>query len=339
MANHTVIPKASIAQLPTKGDLRVWGNNDSDQLRDKPLGKFLAVARGGKQQSVAIREDRTLVLWGDKGLDGIDNALKPPPSGTFKEAVIGISLAMGLATDGTPKPWGKFLASLKPIAPPASVIGRATAIAVGADFALAVAGGHIVAWGEIAGTPADGGYGPIAARHDLAVAIQDNGTGAGGPLVGWGGSTMFPSNPAEAVLLRGEWTRRGDGTYINPGPFLSVAIGNSQTVVAIASDGTLHGWGPNTYDEYTAPNNVLFRAVAVAAGSRFSVGIDTDGYLHYMGSVGDARQYIGIESGTSHADPLPQVPLGRFSSISAGAAHALAVADHSFPASGPFEDR
>jgi alpha-tubulin suppressor-like RCC1 family protein len=319
----------SYATLAKVGRVVVWGDDSHKQVSEAPkTHDFLEVVPGGSQQSLAIREDRSLELWGGKNLPS-GNTPVPPltlPGVRFADAALGLTHMVALREDGVLVPSGQYFG------------GGACVPPVGPRFiAVAAAGGHDVAldehgklhvWGVatvVTTAPPEGIFMNVRARGDYILALR-----ADGYLFGWGG--VFNS-PLDNQLWDG-WYSDGAGHWFHPGPFKNMDAGivqhdfvpENQTnpirmphVLGLYESGAVEGWGANTAGEAEQPSG---KFQAVAAGRAYSLGLDEDGFLRQW-----ERMLLPTTTtvGQKERPARHPMPKGRFISISAAGDHAVAV--------------
>lgn len=325
--------------MAKKGELVVWGDNGAKQIDDTPLGDdFARIAPGGSKQSLAIRKNGSLALWGGVGVAKPVKALPALTGETFVDAALGLMHLIAIRADSSIWVWGKFVTP-GPLTPPFTV--KASAVAAAAEHWVAIDSKDqtLIQWP----TPGAGAVGPpkgkfikVSARNDYTIALRHDHR-----LFGWGG-TAFPatglpaSGPIDLNLktfLEG-WEYDGKGHFFIRGKFhmptpdgppridvhlskekivdiaagaIQKTRGNVPHILALRADGTVIGWGPQKGPETQAPAGMKFKKIA--AGLQFSVGIDEFGSLKHWGIPG----------------PLATVPGGHFSSIGAAVLHATAV--------------
>lgn len=298
--------------LPHVGPIVVWGDNSRSQIKDAPTNTdFNEIAFGGGFNSLAIRKDGMLVLWGDPALGRLPWTVPGAPASAYwgpsVDAVVSLSHLAAILTDRLVVHSGHFLKGGDATPPPGL---RAKSVALTADWNVAIdMAGNLVQWGTGPGgapleSPPAGKFEKVSARGDYAVALRHDGQ----RIYGWG-NTYFASWPG--------WTKDGSSNhYYVDGSFTDVAAGavwkdpakvlpNQPHVSGLNADGSVTGWGTNFYGETTDQPGPL---KAIAAGLSYSIGLDADGHIHQWGASG---------TGTP--------PSGQFISIGAGARHATAV--------------
>ena len=257
--------------------LMVWGDNASGLISNAPEGEFKATADGGSINGLALRWDRTPVLWGSGPI-----GLPPIPAELANEKFFAV--AMGL-NDGVFIRFDGTLAAFGNNQPVRDVpAGTYHDIAVGALHALAIADdGTLVAWGldavpanpalsGLLNAPEGGPFFAVDARVVYSLALHVDGT-----LYGWG-------HPASGINVLAGWpaTPEDPRIYYRPGEtFKAIAAGNIHAL-AIRENGSVTGWGSGTGGALEPPTHVRFKAVS--AGWGFSIGLSTDGTLWGWGT-------------------------------------------------------
>jgi len=304
--------------------LMVWGDNASSQISAAPEGDFKAIA-GGSINGLALRWDRTPVLWGS-------GPIGPPPIPDALAAEQFYAVAMGrddavlIRLDGTLAAFGRN-------APVTSVpAGSYLEVTVAAEHAVAIADdGTLVAWGwdnypppngaltGLLNAPAGGPFIAVAARVLYSLALHEDGT-----LYGWG-------HGANGTNVLAGWTATPDNPgifYVPNQTFKAIAAGNVHAL-AIRPDGTVTGWGNATGGALQPPAHERFKAVA--AGWGFSIGLSTDGTLWGWGtpfkSPYAAQPWTFASQGwTRYRDTENYyIPHERFKSIAAAGFHITAI--------------
>lgn len=305
-------------------NLMVWGDDGSGQVSGAPEGDIKAIA-GGAINGLALRWDRTPVLWGS-------GSIGPPPipaalaTEKFFDVVIGRDDAVLIRLDGTLAAFGRN-------APVSHVPGGTYYdVAVSARHAVAIADdGTLVAWGwdnapppndaltGLLNAPAGGPFYAVDASVLYTLALHVDGT-----LYGWG-------HGANGTNVLSGWPSTLEDPknyYIPEQTFKAMAAGNVHAL-AIREDGTVTGWGNATGGALLAPSHVRFKAVS--AGWGFSIGLSTDGVLWGWGtpfkSPFAAQPWTFASQGWTRYGDTGQfyIPNQRFKSIAAGAFHVMAI--------------
>src|SRR5688572_22589864 len=128
------------ALLPT-GSVVAWGLGPQTNV-PPGLSNAVAIAAGGTE-TMAVKEDRTVVAWGDN-VYGETNV--PAGLGNVVAIAAGCAHAVALKQDGSVVAWGRnqFGEINVPLAAQSGVI----AVATGCEFTLALKqNGTVVAWG------------------------------------------------------------------------------------------------------------------------------------------------------------------------------------------------
>lgn len=305
-------------------ELMIWGDDTSGQISGAPEGDFKAVA-GGAINGLALRWDRTPVLWGS-------GPIGPPPipeelaSEKFFDITIGRDDVVLIRLDGT-------LAAVGRNAPLSDVpAGSYHDVAVAVAHAVAIADdGTLVTWGSdhppppngaltgLLNAPSGGPFFEVDATLFYALALHVDGT-----LYGWGhganGTNVlagWPSTPEDPRIF-----------YIPGQSFKAISAGTVHAL-AIREDGTVTGWGNGTGGALEPPVHVRFKAVS--AGWGFSIGLSTNGTLWGWGtpfkSPYAAQPWTFESQGWTRYGDTGQyyIPGERFKSISAGAFHVTAI--------------
>jgi hypothetical protein len=335
-----------ILKLPAiEGEVVVWGDDTAHQITGAPkTGVFTKVAPGGATQILAIDANGRPELWGGFGVGSpampIVPALTSIAGEKYVDVAIGVSFAAAIRmSDGWIQTWG-------PLAVPAgvnndstlpkSLAGKTfTAVTVGGAFGVGIDGqGALHQWGVGEDTqpqPRGIKFVEVRARNDYCVARDSLHN-----LFAWGTDPLFrPPTPEGSVpvtreahpLTGTDWEFVSSGQYwFHKGPFMAIAAGSLQKtlaphpfphVLALKPDGSVVGWGANTYGAITnVPAGVKFSAIA--AGNAYSVGLDRAGMLHHWGFPGASLSLGG-------PGILADVPIGPFVSIGAGTRQAVAI--------------
>ena len=282
--NHIAAGGGFSLAVKADGTVVGWGEyTNSENLVNGGLSSVVAVAASyAYSDGMALRSDHNVIMWETNGiLYGI------PTSVINGAPVVAISAGNGfynsfnlaLKADGTVVGWGDNTAGQTDTSGWINVV----AIAAGNDFTLALdSAGTVVGCGQ----NIDGQISPpgsatnvvaIAAGGWFSLALRADGT-----VVGWGQNT---SGQATGVPSSGD----NSGQVIINGQSLSnvVAIAAGyEHGLALKADGTVVGWGDNTYGETNTTG--LTNVVAIAAGAYNSLALEADGTV-----VGKGWDYNG----------------------------------------------
>lgn len=245
LADVVFIAAGDVHSLALKNDGTVvgWGNNGSGQI-DIPIGlsQVIAVAAGDRH-SLALKADGTVVGWGANYAGQIG---VPADLSNVVAIAACTSRSLALKSDGTVVPWGNYFSGEPPM--PIGLTG-VISIAAGSGHSVALKDdGTVVAWGYN-GTGQTtipvglSGVSAIAAGGAHSVALKSDGT-----VVAWGynasGETTVPVGLSEVKAIA------ASGAY----------------TVALKSNGTVVAWGDNGYGQTAAPAG-LRGVSAIATGS------------------------------------------------------------------------
>jgi alpha-tubulin suppressor-like RCC1 family protein len=296
-----------------KNQIVVWGENEQNQITSAPLGGlgFSQILPGGSSQTIAIRTNGAVELWGD---GSIPKLLYGPMVKPFTDHVIGgaigLSHFVGILADHSLVCWGNFFDGSSAV-PPAGLLAQA--VAVGATHGCAIdMNSDLKVWGDTKAPPG-GKFLKIRARSDYTIAIHRNGR-----LYGWGG--VFETSE---VLTWADWHRDGSGYAYAVGPYIDLAAGPKGSapkphILALDANDAIRGWGHDDAGQATGQPAGKFKAIG--AGSSYSIALDQNDQLHHWGTnwghPGPDSPVLGR---------LGNVPLGEFASISAGSHHATAL--------------
>jgi hypothetical protein len=264
-----------------------WGNSANNQtLGGPPLGTgFVAISSEGFQ-SLALKNDGTIVQWGDTSLG---EAVGLPAGSGFVAIAAGYYHNLGLKSDGTIVQWGATFLDQTLGGPPAG--SGFVAIAAGGYHSLALkSDGSIVQWGNAYGLPPVGsGFVAIAAGGFHSLALKSDGT-----IVQWGDASRNQTNNLPV----------GSG-------FVAIAAGGLHSL-ALKSDGTIVQWGDTTSGNQAVGLPTGSGFVAIAAGLYHSLALKGDGTIVQWGDASE-NQAAGLPGGAG------------FAAIAAGYLHSLAL--------------
>jgi alpha-tubulin suppressor-like RCC1 family protein len=276
----------------------VWGDNSAKQIDGAPTGSnFEKIAPGGASQSLAIRNDGSVVLWGGVGVTTPTIPALPATlaNDRYVDAYIALKHLVLIKKAGhLVVTWNS------PGVPPSGLHARA--VAAGAAHGVAIAmNGKLHSWGPGPGAIAlpAGKFTKVSARTNYTIALDEDGT-----LFGWGGGGTGGN------IFKGWNIKDLVHFFVKNDPFVAIAAGTNH-ILALRADGTVAGWGDNTSGETVAPPGIHFKQIA--AGSGYSIGLDEKGVLHHWGDAKTEKGNVG------------DVPAGTFVSIGAAANHAAAV--------------
>lgn len=306
----------------TPGMVVGWG------LQSPPAGlnQVVAVA-GGRQHSLALKSDGTVVAWGDDS-DGQSSV----PSGLSNVIAIAANQTHSLAatSEGKVVAWGcgRAMYNLGQCTVP-SGLSNVIAVAAGAYHSLALrSDGTVVAWGANtqggSNTVPGGLSGVVAiATGDFQnMALKDDGT-----VVTWGitisGHSSTPAGLNNVVAIAaGGYQRlalKSDGTVVGWGSrgapalqdVVAIAAGD-QHGLALKSDGTVQVWGDNSYGQLNVPAG-LGGGIAIGAGFGHNLVV----------TVGPS---VTINQAAGQADPASSNPV-RFEVVFSEAVTGFTAAD------------
>ncbi len=266
-----------------------WGENTSGQTTiPRNLTDIIAIS-AGHQHSLALRSDGTVVAWGD---NTYGQATVPAGLNGVTAIACGGYHNLALKNNGTVVAWGKNDAGQSTV--PAMLFG-VTSIAAGENHSGALMRDIPITWGSNSRGQTNVLYGDYFFERGL-------GLWAGGDSTSW-----YSANYYNRGMVMGNLSMMLYSEYTT---ILNMAIGYSHIIV-LNFDGTLRGYGDNTYGQLNFP---LWRTgvVGVAAGNDFSLFLFNDGSV--LG--------YGVNSSGQTASPAN---LRDVTSIAAGYAHGLAL--------------
>jgi hypothetical protein len=305
----------------------VWGDDTWGQVSDAPHGDVKDIASGGAINGLALRWDKSPLLWG-LGPIGPTSIPDELAGDRFRTIALGRDNGVMVRLDGTLAAFGQS-ALIQDV--PSGLYRAATVASV---HAVAIAkDGTLVAWGSdslpppfssltgLLNAPTSGPFREVAARLFYSLALAEDGT-----LYGWG-------HPGQGTNVLEGWTPTSEDAaifYIPDQSFKAIAAGNTHAL-AIKADGTVTGWGNGTGGALQPPPGVRFKAVA--AGWGFSIGLATDGTLWGWGTpmflttpFPTDEWTFASQGWTRYGDTDTYFfPGERFQSIGAAAFHVMAI--------------
>jgi len=262
------------------GSIFIWGANDFGQRTNIPAGNdFIAVA-AGRYHTVALRENGTLVAWGDN-MYGQCNA---PAGNEYTAIAAGGMNSMALRQNGSLVVWGDNSSGQCRV--PAENDFKAIAVG-GSEFCVALRNnGTIVAWGNNnygqCSVPAGNNFTIISAGTDFAMALRQDGS-----IAAWGlnqfGQCSVPSEK----------------------DFSTVSAGWS-SALALRTNGTVIGWGMNNANQCNPPPGNEYHQTAT--GDQFSCALWRNNSIVTWGVSWDdlnlfplGDNYFSLSAGQAHA--------------------------------------
>jgi alpha-tubulin suppressor-like RCC1 family protein len=323
----TAAARAPSVTAPARLSVRAWGDDSAGELGDGTftarsvpaavggLSSVGAIAAGGRH-GLALLTSGTVLAWGDDtfGQDGngkssSDAELPVPVKGLSKVVKIaaGGEHSLALLANGTVLAWGdnfdgqlgdgSTTSSTVPV--PVKGLTHVTAISAGDSFSLAVlANGTVMAWG-------------------------DNSNGQ----LGNGTNSNTSDVPVQVSGLHGAIAVAAGGQH-------SLALESDGTVMAWGEDGDGQlGTGSQADGSTDVPGQVedLTNAVAVAAGSDFSLALTADGVVKGWGDNGffELAHPDGFPGGIQSSDVPVTIPgTGKATAIAAGGLFGLALREN-----------
>jgi alpha-tubulin suppressor-like RCC1 family protein len=252
LTNAVAIAAGPMHALALRADGSVvgWGANNSGQL-NIPVGlsNVTAIAAGWAH-NLALSQNGTVIGWGD---NTYGQTLPPTDLSNVVGIACGDNHSLAVKGDGTVVGWG-YNADGQ-CNPPAG-LSNVVAIAAGSYSSLALkADGTIVTWGEY--------YGDSSAVSNITRISASGGSRflllqSTGAILRWGWPPpiLTQEGPTNAIAVAAGWS-----AYSQPAHSL-----------AIVSNRTVRGWGPNAYGQTNPPAN-LSNVVAIAAGYGFSLAL------------------------------------------------------------------
>ena len=234
------------------GTLVCWGDDSAGQLDGIPGGTFQSVSAGGTH-TCAIRDDGTLVCWGDDSAGQLDGI----PGGTFQSVSAGGTHTCAIRDDGTLVCWGDDSAGQLDGIPG----GTFQSVSAGGTHTCAIrTSGHLSCWGDDSdGVVSDAptGYHHWWHWHHHHLPEYQS-VSAGGT------HTCAIRDDGTLVCWGDDSAGQLDG--IPGGTFQSVSAGGTHTC-AIRDDGTLVCWGDDSAGQLDGIPGGQFQ-VTTAGGTR-----------------------------------------------------------------------
>jgi uncharacterized delta-60 repeat protein len=287
--------------LKSDGNVVAWGDNSSGQTEVPATATGIVAITAGSTHVVALKADGTLIGWGANWVGQIN--LPAPTASPITRISAGNHHTLALRADGSCIAWGANWSgqSNEPLTT------QAVSIAAGGDHSLILSAAapiprisaSLIATGKpgqtFSLTPvAENGPSTFAAQGlppGLAVNPQTGGI-TGIPTRG--GDFLVTLTARNSFGISRHHIRWFIGPYILgwgnsvPGPIpqapvdvVQVAAGSTHGL-ALHRNGTVTGWGSNSYGERTIPTG-LTNVIAIAAGDSFSLALKSDGTVQAWG--------------------------------------------------------
>ncbi len=284
----------------SEGYVIEWGERNAftgEAVPTKLVASNAIVISAGRLQSLALKDDGTVVAW----------ALNGRNEPTFENTLLTSGDSATILTNGIVRIDGKILKDVISIA-----AADGFTLALKRDGTVVASGGNYV-------PPGLANIAAITAELSYAWALRSNGT-----VIGW---ATRSSNPDYRQLISLENLSNVVAIAVGPG-------GYGRRGVALRRGGTVATWGSKTDNkEFTEPPAGLSNVIAVAAGASHSLALKSDGTVIGWGwnKVGEAtgipttNSPDGLEfisSGQVHIDG--QV-LSNVVSIAAGPGYSMAL--------------
>jgi alpha-tubulin suppressor-like RCC1 family protein len=359
--------------LKNDGTVLAWGSNSFGQLGDGSLidsatpvsvsgltgVKIIAIA-AGVGHTVALKNDGTILDWGDNSSGQLGNGITlaqsstpVPVSGLAGMVAItaGSGHTVALKKDGTVWAWG---ANNGPQLGNTDTTGSAAPSQVsgltGVFISVAAGNSHTVALKDDGtawawGSNGNGQLGDSTTTDRIAPVQVSGLTGVTAIAAGAGHTVAMDTNGAVWAWGANNLGQLGIGTTTNspipvqvsgftPGvKIIAIAAGAGHTV-ALDSNKNVWAWGDNTNGQLgigipptqsTTPVQVtgLAGVTAIAAGAHHTVASDNNGAVWAWGS--NSFGQLGIGGTTQSAVPMQVSVLTGATAVAAGASHTVAL--------------
>jgi hypothetical protein len=270
-----------------------WGYNTQGQTKVPDGSKGVAAIAAGYYHSVALKEDNSVLVWGEYNNAQAKNTIPSEVADGLvwiTGIVAGGHHVLGLKGDGTLIAWGDngFEACNVP-----SGLVAVTAVGAGWHHSLAVKGdGTVVGWGRnnrgqttvpsgLTGVTAiaGGGYHSLALKSDGTVlAWGDNTYGQVTVPAGLSGVIAIAAGANHSLALKSDgtvvaWGDNSAGQTTVPlglSGVTAIAASQGYHSLALKADGTVVAWGDNSQGQSTVPAG-LTGVTAIAAGGFHSL--------------------------------------------------------------------
>jgi alpha-tubulin suppressor-like RCC1 family protein len=170
-------------------------------------------------------------------------------------------------------------------------------VAAGAEHNLAIAeDGSVVAWGADDSGQTDV---PSTVSSALSVAAGESDSVAllaSGTVVAWGDDTYGQTNLPSVLTQGGYWVYSYWSVAWVPDPTQAIAAGRDHNL-ALLSDGTVVGWGDNSFGQASPPAN-LSNVLAITAGDLHSAALCSNGTVVVWGD--DTFGQTNVPAGLSN---------------------------------------
>jgi alpha-tubulin suppressor-like RCC1 family protein len=275
-------------------DVVGWpAGNDIAEETIGPAGCRIIAIAAGSSESLALRDDGTLISWGANEITDSPD-IEPCPTGQgYKKISIGRitnNPSIAIKSDDSIEQWGNYVDNWNSATPPAG--NDFVDVSAGVTHGMALkADGSVNCWGnngsgQVSPIPA-GTFQAISAGDSFSVGLKTN-----GEIECWGDNTYGQTDHPAGT----------DYTAISAGGRFSLAL---------KTDGSIVGWGDNSVYQIDCPVGKNF--VAISAGEEFSVALRSNGSIICWGlgytppvtSPDDAYQpYAAIAAGIGYCFAL-----------------------------------